>query len=991
MRRVGLRDFVIRDVCLAAVVSGVRPSKVELFKANVLRGTTGQYHFDTIDKVELTPKWRRLGPISPQLIHIVDKRREGDGLTAGQALVYVGGKRSANRVVKWLMRALRAYYRAEADRCESHLSAIVADADANLWNSGRYIRGSVMRNWRDRQDLAAITISTDRLTLVAAKPFLDDDYAKRLTALVTKVKDLVADQPQARRHYNEAILKKEADKHADFFAGLEVNGLTDEQVRAALIFDDVNMVVAAAGSGKTSVIVAKAAYAIQAKLYKPHEIVALAFNNDAAKSLARRVSDKLKEVFNSDISIRSETFHKFGKSYLERGTNRRSKIVELDQAEGKAIFLAAYDKLVKTDNQFREDLFNWLSLARYPEPNLEPSDEDIEEAERRYERACRQAIKHKIEEKPKGATIPTLKPGLFVRSLEEAAIANWLYARDIEFFYENRAGEAVTRALYKGLAEGTELPVYRPDFSYPKPGEGKYRIYHEHFGIGRDGKAPEFMGGAKYVAQAASKRAAYQEAYGWLAQKKGERIPFFETNSGQYRDGTLFSHLRKSLEAFGIPFEGLNQEVMDQAFMAFREASDFEHLLLSFIHTLRGSGLSNQEVLQRADKSKDPHRTKLFLKVAFPLREAVEEAYTDGLIEFSDMISKGATAIQANAEDIPYKLILVDEFQDIARPRMQMINALRKLHKDSVLFFVGDDWQAINRFAGSDLGIFRGHIPNAKDGVTITADTNLYRTLNDGRGVHVVGLTNTFRSAQGIADLARRFITNRKGQIDKDVRAVLIENTSQVVKVIEHDDTPEGRLAAVRAELELIAKVGKIGGELPSAFLLTRNKAEGAEPEGLGRAAIDRLVAEFKGRVGLSRSTMHSSKGLEADYCLIAGLDAGYKGFPNLWDEDPLLELIRPSAFDELGEERRLFYVAMTRAKYKAILFAAGERPSPFVLELERFTELKDRLEWIGSGKKRRICPACEMGALRPIRNNSLLGCSRYPRCGFKSSLVKAS
>jgi DNA helicase-4 len=108
---------------------------------------------------------------------------------------------------------------------------------------------------------------------------------------------------------------------------------------------------------------------------------------------------------------------------------------------------------------------------------------------------------------------------------------------------------------------------------------------------------------------------------------------------------------------------------------------------------------------------------------------------------------------------------------------------------------------------------------------------------------------------------------------------------------------------------------------------------------------------------------MHGSKGLECDYVIIGGLDAGSRGFPSNLGSDPLFELLLPPQSNAMDEERRLLYVAITRARMQATLLTASEAPSEFVLELCRLPGLTDHLEWINIDPNTwRECPSVNEG-----------------------------
>lgn len=892
-----------------------------------------------------------------------------------------------------LVAAIRQRLRTIAASAIAPLRQIKASAAAELWNSGFYVRGSVMSTWQSQVDKESVSRSIGTFRQMLNHPLMSKDgEIDAAIRLINEVVDLLSAVPKARRKHNAEFLDREAVARMDFFATVESKGLTSEQIRAALTFDDANMAVAAAGSGKTSVLVAKAGYALLSGFCESDaDILALAFNAEAAKDMARRISERLTKALKRPVKIKASTFHSMGNRLLgSERRNEKRRIVQLDSAEGKRLFLNALGRLLDNDARFREALFHWLAFAKYPEPKVEASAAEVEENERRYEAACRQQLKQRIEGKGRtGASIPTLDSTVFVRSLEERAIANWLYVRQVDFRYEQPESGSMLEALFGPIIKGTKRG-YKPDFSYPPPAEGKARIRHEHFGLKRDGTAPDFLGGRLYEELARKKRSAFQKVFGWL-RDKGQPLPFFETTSAQFRDGTVFDVLERGLRARGIPVGQPDGERMTEALNEFRETSKAETLFLEFIQGFRESGMSRREVAARAMTSENPFRATAFLNVAFPLLDEIERAFDErGLIEFCDMLSKGAAAVRNGVDMRPYKLILVDEFQDTSRLRMELVDAIAARNPEGcVLFMVGDDWQAINRFAGADIQYFMAYAPETARQPGAHAVPDHIGMCRDGKSTHLVWLSKTFRCCQGIADVSHRFMLSTPGQLDKRVEAHS-PDTQRVIKVVEHEDSGTARLAAVRKELEHLAALPQSldhNGEprTNEVFLLTRNMAETVVPEGLEEEDVEKLKDDFAGRLVVKRETMHGTKGLEAEYVIIAGLDTGYKGFPSLWDSDPLLELVLPPQRDPCDEERRLFYVAMTRAKKKAILLTAGNRPSQFVLELGNMPEFRGHIEWHRLGLESEVCPSCGRGTLRSIQKDTNVGCSRYPRCGFKA------
>jgi DNA helicase IV len=454
--------------------------------------------------------------------------------------------------------------------------------------------------------------------------------------------------------------------------------------------------------------------------------------------------------------------------------------------------------------------------------------------------------------------------------------------------------------------------------------------------LNQAGRAPDFLGSA-YEQRVRQKRQVFRTLTAAGSNIRSDCVSFFETLSGDFANGTVFTRLEQQLRAAGIEIGPEDEELKKTALAEFRESGDVERLFLRFVQTFRDSGFTEREVRARAEQCGDVRRAHIFLDLAFTLCAEVEQEYArSGFIEFSDMIRGGTAALLKNENGSPYKLILVDEFQDIARSRMDLVDALvQSTCGTAVLFYVGDDWQAINRFAGSDIAIFHA----------VHSGRNNTSASGAQAGVTVQYLSKTFRCCQGLADVARAVVLQNRGQIDKPVLSQTSYQTARTVRVIGHESDRLARTRTLESELQRIASLHTV--ERAKVFVLTRYKDAFFVAEGLEEETVAHLARSFATKLQVDYKTMHSSKGLECDYVIIGGLDAGFRGFPSNLETDPLFELLLPPQSNAMDEERRLLYVAITRARIQAVLLTASEAPSEFVLDLSRLPGLTDHLEWI--------------------------------------------
>lgn len=766
---------------------------------------------------------------------------------------------------------------------------------------------------------------------------LHHPYAERLpqweqfTELGEHVKGSVAPGSMTIRQRNEAFVKQELQTHSAFFDQVEKTPLTEEQRRAAVIFEDRNLLVAAAGSGKSSTLVGKAGYAVKRGLFQPSEIVALAFNRKAAVELNERVRSRLAAPLEGR-RLRANTFHALGAMIVRNVAKRNGKRLRVVKKESEKPRLEKVVVSLRDDSTFLADWILFVSLCREPLPD-EDAFLSFEEYEHDIER------KRKARKNSDTADFMALS-GDVVRSAEELGIANWLYIKGIPFEYEKR---------FEPIPP--EWDKYEPDFYFPEIG-----VWYEHFGLDARGAAPHFFKPG-YTAQAAKKRQ-------WLT----EYVPgkWFETRSHQYREGSLFQELEAALLRHGqVMRQRSPDDVLDRV-KSLRQ-TDVLDLILQTIHLVKGNGYTQDEVRQRAAAVVDGFRTQQFLRVFWPLYNGYNERLLqEQAIDFNDMIVRAAEHLERGEYQSPYKLVMVDEFQDMSPGRARLVKALLAQHQDSVLFGVGDDWQAINGFAGSDLRLFM----EFKKVFGPTSE-NL--------------LTKTFRCPQGISDVAAAFIQkNKGGQKTKRVDSELDKRVDGVVDL--HDVQQD--IEVPRALDEQLTKLAaehmtKHGGGVPdkkaTVFLLSRYSIENTA--GISAGWLRQTQSRFANLLDIEFMTVHKSKGLEADYVLVLGLNGG-KGmaFPSAMRNDPLVDMLLPKHdLFPFAEERRLFYVALTRARKKCIVLFRRLGVSPFVLELmgpENGKAITYR-----SGPLPKRCGTCGEGFLvqRPSKfGKPFLGCTRY-------------
>ncbi len=745
---------------------------------------------------------------------------------------------------------------------------------------------------------------------------VDGDQTDR----IQRIRQFV-DQPSAiREQAVSAFVTDELSRYKEFLDTIESRPLTPEQRLAVVVDEDATLVLAGAGSGKTSVITAKAAYLLTSGIRASEEVLLLAFAKNAADEMSERVKVR------SGVPITARTFH--GLAYAIIGAVEGSKPPLATHATDDAAFLSSIktilDDLVLTRPEVATTIIGWFAYF-------------YSEAKSEWDFATKNAFYSHLSQQD----LRTLQ-GEQVKSYEELQIANWLYINGIEYEYE---------PIYEHKVRGTGRRDYCPDFRLTESG-----VYIEHFGVRRetaqDGSdrlttAP-FIDREKYLADMTWKREVHA-SHGTV---------LIETYSYERQEGRLLTGLSEKLAAY-TKLNPRSAETIYDRVVSLKQIDAFSRLVGTFLRKFKGGAYSTADCEAKAEHMNLGARARAFLEVFNHVFEEYQRRLGER-IDFEDMVLRAAGYVETGKYVSPFRHILIDEFQDISQSRARLVKALKAQHPDVRVFAVGDDWQSIFRFAGSDIHVMRNF--GTEFGGEFAGDTGIHQTIDLGR---------TFRSVDMIAFAARDFVLKNPSQISKQIIPAG-EATGPAIEIVM--TPPEGggnTLSDVLAGLD-----GQCGpGETASVLLLGRYRF--LEPD------IQSLQRSFRS-LKISYRTIHASKGLEADYVVLLNADSGRTGFPSEIVDDPLLAIVSPE--EEMypnAEERRVMYVAMTRARRSMTIIASGARPSSFVKEL-----IEDPVYGIGmpivGGQEKHDCADCGGRLLRVQTKNerAKFQCEHVGHCG---------
>lgn len=706
-----------------------------------------------------------------------------------------------------------------------------------------------------------------------------------------------------RQKSNDTFVQKESELYKE-----QLGKLTPSQKKAAVSNEQNNLILAGAGSGKTYVVVSRVAYLLKKKLATADEILVLVFNGSAAKEIKERLH-KL------NINVKVSTFHSFGYSAYKKYIGvKRTPCPFTDTKQDKLAFTKHLQNIF-TNLLMSSSIF-YQKFSIYFLEHFTP-----------YKNVFEFETKDEYLDYIRTQELRTLQ-GNIVKSYEELMISNYLTLNGIKHEYERN---------YEHNTATETKRQYQPDFYL-----SDYNIYLEHFGIDKNGNTAPYIDAKKY-----------NEDIKWkvnLHMEKGTTL--IQTFSYERMDGTLLEKLEEKLKDHGVKIEPISYDTALKIFNEIHVIDNFTSLVESFLNHYKSNNLTIQDLYSRIGNTQN--REKAFIDVFDIFINAYEEFKIEhACIDFHDMILKACDAIKSNQLHYKFKYIIIDEFQDISIARNNLAILTRQLVKDSIVTVVGDDWQAINQFAGSDVGIIKNYEKYYGDTETIMLD-------------------NTFRFDNNISKIATHFITKNKTQLKKEIIPTKQVNEPSVF--IYWYGYRDDYISNV---VEQITKLKNYSKE-KSLMLLGRNKH--AFPKN-----INDIINKYKPYfANISKLTAHRSKGLESDYVIICGIKAGIVGFPTEITDDPLLNIVLTSPEDiEFAEERRLFYVALTRVKEQLFLAVDKDEPSVFIKELlDDFpNDIIDLNERESSSIQ---CPKCSVGILKKIngQNGDFFACSRY-HCNY--------
>ena len=714
--------------------------------------------------------------------------------------------------------------------------------------------------------------------------------------------------------------------------------LDDNQREVVISDEDYSLVIAGAGAGKTTTIASKVKYLVDKQNIKPEDILIISFTNKAVNELKARINGDLR------LKCPIATFHSTGNAILHINDPKQLNIVDNSKlyycirdyfkgtvlqnpsvVKNLVLFFASYfDAPYEGDDI--NNFFNYIAHGNYATMRSELDEFREEVMDRRNKQ--RVTIQNEV-----------------VRSMQEVEIANFLYLNSIDYVYE---------PIYKYNIFMSRKP-YTPDFLIT---QGDKSAYIEHFGITENGE--NFLYNHEQLL-------AYKEAVNdkvMLHKKHGTDLIY---TFASFNDGrSISAHLEESLIKHGFELRRKSDEEVIKKLISNEENRYINRLIflvINFIKNFKVNGYDERQfdVLERKTENV---RTKLFLNICHACYLEYEKYLVENqAVDFEDMINESARVLNEAKEmkqKLSFKYLIVDEYQDISRQRFDLVKAFSEV-TDAKILAVGDDWQSIYAFSGSDITLF----------------TKFEEKMGYAK---LLKIERTYRNSQEVIDIAGNFIKKNSTQIQKSLISnkhiddPVIIYTYDSNRKKDREDRRSGvnyaTAYAVQTALEQIIEYNKRDGvdaQNNKILLLGRFNFDGDRLTWTGLFEYTNRGSKIKSVkypfLDITFMTAHSSKGLGYDNVIVINGKNETYGFPSKIQDDPVLSLVvKEDKSIQYAEERRLFYVAMTRTKNRVYFVAPEKNPSEFLLEIKKeYSNVRRVGDWseepIEFSKKK--CPIC--------------------------------
>lgn len=809
--------------------------------------------------------------------------------------------------------------KASNDLCDAYIeymNSAIDEINTLLSNKTEFVDPDFVNQWCNKHGHMIDEIKNDALKgTKKAQTFkqllvIQADFIQCAGLLKSKIAE----------HNNQVANSKVQSAYA-IMGNVEGRKLDKQQMLCILKEAHNHLVIAGAGTGKTTTIVGKIKYLLKTGKIKPEDVLVLSFTNASASEMSERINKE------TGCKIDASTFHKLGLNIITKVDGVVPKISTIDQ---KAFIKEQLEINMQSDS-YLSLLSSYLLFNRVV-------------AKSEFEFKSYAEYDEYLKLNP-----PTTIKNELVKSYGEMDIANFLTQNGIAYIYE-RPYPIDTRTSQYGQ--------YKPDFYLPD-----YDIYIEYFGINRNGEVPSYFRGSNGL----TATQAYQEAIKWKREThKTNNTKLIECFAYEKFEGILLENLKKHLLNSLVNLTPKSpQEILEQ--IVSEESNVLDGIIDLFgtvINLIKSNNYSFDKVRQLNENSPNRRENRTILDLIEPIFNAYSETLKqNGEIDFNDMINIATDYVLQNKYTSNYKLVIVDEYQDISKARFSLLNSMRKSNNFD-LFCVGDDWQSIYRFAGSDIGF----ILNFEQ---FWGPTEISK------------IETTYRFSKELIEISGSFIMQNPAQIKKSIEGKFFSNGFPLGEISGY--TEKNTVEFMTKRLDDLPKNSTV-------FFIGRYSFDSKILDDCSLLNcrynnVTKLVeVSYKPRPDLKMNfiTAHKSKGLQADYVFIINNKKSRMGFPSKVQDSAVIDLLlEGSDRYPFAEERRLFYVAMTRAKKKAFILTQNGKESEFAVELKQ--RYGDEIK-----REHFTCPLCGGKLIkRSGPYGEFFGCENYStiRCIYKRKI----
>ena len=762
-------------------------------------------------------------------------------------------------LVTTIILILPSYRRRETERAKVILDeareslAKVETTSRQYLSSSEYIPERIGRPLRSE-----VTILTERTLPSFAKMVErshDNSMKEEFEAIAVNARHL----RQAIMGHNYEFTRRAIAEHSRLL--VDELRLDASQREATACDDERNLVIAAAGSGKTRTLIARIRYLLECAI-EPRQILAVTFTDKATEEMRDRLKQMGVALANEESAgVTVATLHALGKRAVESAMPGPVSVADSNWAE-TLVAASLRDAREARDQRLAALYFNAIRNFHRSVDELTP---DLS----------------------RDLTYRTLR-GEHVRSIGERIIADFLFTHQIPYKYEAKAEWAQV---------GPTHDAYHPDFTLLENG-----VCVEYWGINREGKVP-----GTWV----TSTERYNQGMTWKRQefnRLGKKL--IEFYDYERKEGTLEAVLEQRLAAAGIVSRPMSLESLQQVLGNTKYiGSAIEQLLVQFIANARSLRLTRDSISKRLASSSP--RVHYFGLLGIAVLERYErDLVSEGRIDFSDMLHRASDILEKGSNPLTgFSHILVDEFQDVSASMARLVKALLAAN-NARLFAVGDDWQAIYGFAGGDID----HIVNFEShfGPATSSMLNV-----------------NYRSPSLIVEAGSALISHNSKQIPKQIAISTKERGEAYIHEVPDDDF------AVIGETVRVLQDERQREKLDDILILSRTNFILERVKEICHRNMIPVANPDRNLSGVRVMSAHKAKGLEAKVVIVVNASDHLFGFPCRVENPDVLEPVRMSPGNDAAEERRLFYVALTRAMKRIHLILRHGLPSPYIAEIE--------------------------------------------------------